>query len=80
VRGIWEEERRGRGKREGGSGMGGDREIEQRCTSGEWGAGGSHQKVPATRKARGSQDPKGMRLVEMPNKREGEPVETISRC
>jgi len=31
------------------------------------------------RKARGSQDPTGMRLAEMPNKGEGEPVETISR-
>jgi hypothetical protein len=29
--------------------------------------------------ARDSQDPTGMRLAEMPNKGEGEPIETISR-
>ena len=39
---------------------------------------GSHQKIPDTKKARGSQDPKGMKLAEMSNKGEGEPVETIS--
>jgi hypothetical protein len=41
--------------------------------------GGSHQQVPDARKARGLQDQTGMILVEMPNKEEGEPVETISR-
>jgi hypothetical protein len=41
--------------------------------------GGSHKQVPDARKARGSQDPTGMRLAEMPNKGEGEPVKTISR-
>jgi hypothetical protein len=30
-------------------------------------------------KARDTQDPMGMKLAEMPNKREGEPVETIFR-
>jgi hypothetical protein len=38
-----------------------------------------YQQVPDSRKARGSQDLTGMRLVEMPNKGEGEPVETIPR-
>ena len=47
----------------------GDRELE-----------GSHQKVPDARKARGSQDPTGMTLAEIPNKGEGEPEEIISRC
>jgi hypothetical protein len=41
--------------------------------------GGSHQNVPGASKARGSQDPTGMRLAEMPNKGEGELVETISK-
>jgi len=40
---------------------------------------GSHQQVPDARKARGSQHPVGMRLAEMPNKAEGETVETIAR-
>ena len=39
--------------------------------------GGSHQKVPDARKARGSQDP--MTLAEIPNKGERKPVETIFR-
>jgi hypothetical protein len=85
---TWEEERRRRGKREGGRIRFRRRqgkctvvqEIEQRCVAvrdGElW---GSHQKVPDARKARGSQDPTGMTLVEIPNKGEREPVETISR-
>jgi hypothetical protein len=41
--------------------------------------GGSHQNVPDARKARDSQDPTEMTLAEIPNKGEGEPVETISR-
>jgi hypothetical protein len=45
------------------------------CNNGGWGTGVSNQKVPDSRKARGSQDPTGMRLVEMPNKGEGEPVD-----
>jgi hypothetical protein len=43
------------------------------------GAGGSHQQVPDVRKARSSQDLTGVRLAEMPNKGDGEPLETISR-
>ena len=39
--------------------------------------GVNNQKVTGTRKARGSQDPVVMRLAEMPNKGEGEPVGTI---
>jgi hypothetical protein len=39
----------------------------------------SYQQVPDAKKARGSQDLRGMRLAEMPNKGEGEPLETISR-
>ena len=49
------------------------------CSNREWGTGGSHQKVPDARKARVFQDPKGLRLAEMPNKGEGESVENISR-
>ena len=48
-------------------------------SNGGWGTGGSHQQVPDARKARGSQDPTGMRLAEMPNKGEGEPVEILSK-
>jgi hypothetical protein len=34
-----------------------DQKIEQRCVAmGDWELGGSHQKVPDPRKARGSQD------------------------
>ena len=40
---------------------------------------GNNQKVPDARKARGSQDSMGMTLAEILPKREGEPVETISR-
>jgi hypothetical protein len=40
---------------------------------------GGHQKVPDARKARASQGPTGMTLVEIPNRGEGEFVETISR-
>jgi hypothetical protein len=39
----------------------------------------SHLKVPDARKPRGSRDTMGMRLAEMPNKWEAEPVGTISR-
>jgi hypothetical protein len=48
------------------------------CSNGEWGTGGSNQKVPDARKARASQDPTGMTLAKIPYKGEGEPVETIS--
>jgi hypothetical protein len=48
------------------------------CSSGVWGTEGSHKKVPDAREARGSQDPTGMTLAEIPNKGEREPVETIS--
>ena len=41
-------------------------------SSGGWGIGGSHQKVPDTRKARGFQDPMRMTLAEIPNKGERE--------
>jgi hypothetical protein len=37
------------------------------------------QKVPDARKARGPQNPMGMILAEIPNKREREPVETMWR-
>jgi hypothetical protein len=46
---------------------------------GNWGTGGSYQKVPGARKARGSQDRMRMTLTEILNKGEKEPVETISR-
>jgi hypothetical protein len=36
-------------------------------------------KVPDASKARGSQNPMGMTLAEIPNKGERKPVETISR-
>ena len=49
------------------------------CSNGGWGARVSHQKVPDDRKARVSQNPKGMRIAEMTNKGEGELVETIFR-
>jgi len=39
---------------------------------------GSHRKVPDTRDPRGSQDPTGRTLAEIPNKGEIELVETIS--
>jgi hypothetical protein len=38
-----------------------------------------YKKIPDARKARGSQEPTGMTLAEIPKKGEGEPVETISR-
>jgi hypothetical protein len=41
------------------------------------GTGGSHQKIPDHRKARGSQDLKRI-LAEIPNKGEREPLVTIS--
>lgn len=40
---------------------------------------GNHQQVPDARKVRSSQNPTEMRLAEMLNKGEGEPLETISR-
>jgi hypothetical protein len=55
-------------------------EIEQRCVAmGNGETVGSNQKVPEARKARISQDPKGMTLTEIPHKGWEEPVETISR-
>ena len=39
-------------------------------SSGRWRTGDSHQKVPDARKARCSQDPKGMKLAEIHNKGE----------
>jgi hypothetical protein len=57
-----------------------DQEIEQMCVAmGDGERGGSNQKVPDNRKARASQDQPGMRLAEMPNKAEREPVENIAR-
>ena len=42
--------------------------------------GGENSTIESpTGKTRGSQDSKGIRLAEMPNKGEGEPVEAISR-
>jgi hypothetical protein len=38
------------------------------CSNGGWEAGGSNQKVPDARKARASQDPMSMTLVETPTK------------
>jgi hypothetical protein len=49
------------------------------CSSDRWGTGGSHKKVPVAREARGSQDPMGITLAEIPNKSKREPVEAISR-
>ena len=47
-------------------------EIEQRlCSNGEWGTGGSNQKVPDASKARASQDFKGMTLTEILPQRGG---------
>jgi hypothetical protein len=40
---------------------------------------GSHQKVPNTSKARSSQDPTGITLVEIHNKGVQEPIEAIWR-
>jgi hypothetical protein len=49
------------------------------CSNGDGEQGVSYQKVPDAMKARGSQDLPRMRLVKMPNKEKGEPVQTISR-
>jgi hypothetical protein len=55
-------------------------EFEQMCAAmGYWGTGGSNHKVPDARKARTSQDPPGKTLPKIPNKGEGESVQTISR-
>jgi hypothetical protein len=43
------------------------------------GGRGTGQKVPDARKGRGSQEPTGMALADIPNKDEGEPVETLFR-
>ena len=54
--------------------------IEQRCVAvWAWETGGSHYKVPGGRKARGSQDPVGITLAEIPNQGDRESVETICR-
>jgi len=42
------------------------------CSNGGWGTGHSYQKVPDARKARSSQDAKGMRLAGMPRKGKGD--------
>jgi hypothetical protein len=47
------------------------------CSNGEWGTGDNHQQVINVRKARGYQNTTGMRLAEISNKGEREPVETI---
>lgn len=44
------------------------------------GKGDRHQQFPDVRKARASQDSVRIRFAEMPNKREGEAIETIFRC
>ena len=44
---------------------------------GEQGVATRQSQIP--RKARGSQDSMGVTLAEIPNKGEGEPVETLSR-
>jgi hypothetical protein len=73
---------RGREKRRGvkrgaGSGMGGDGgdaqsgNLKEGCTTRGWGARDSNWKVPYVRKARGSQNPTGMILAEIPHKGEG---------
>jgi hypothetical protein len=49
------------------------------CSNGRWGTEGSPQQIPDARKARGSQNPTGMILAEMPNTGVGELVKTISR-
>jgi hypothetical protein len=38
------------------------------CSNGEWGIGGSNQKIPDARKAKASQDPTGMTLADIPHK------------
>ena len=54
--------------------------FEQRCVAmRDEQVGISNDKMPGARKARDSQDLTGMRLAEMPNKGEAEPVENISR-
>ena len=53
--------------------------IEQRCVALGIGNRGNQQKVPDVKKARGSQDPMGITLAEIPNKGEREPVETLWR-
>jgi hypothetical protein len=47
------------------------------CSNGEWGTGGSNQRVPDFRKSRDSQVPAGMTLAEILHKGKGEPVESI---
>jgi hypothetical protein len=44
-----------------------------------YGEPGSHQEVPDARKARGSYDPTGMRIAEIPKKGVGQPVEILPR-
>jgi hypothetical protein len=75
-RGGEEEKRRGQDQvwEEMGKMHRGSRNLTEVCSN-----GGSQQKVPDTRKARGSQDPTGMIVAEMPKKGEREPVETMWR-
>jgi hypothetical protein len=40
---------------------------------------GNHQQVPDARKARSSQDPTGMRLAELPNKGEGDHIQSLGK-
>ena len=65
----------------GGSGDGIHRVRKLNRAVYQWGIGGGgrHQQVPDARKARSSQDLTGVTLAEIPNKGEGEPVETITR-
>jgi hypothetical protein len=55
------------------------RDAREVCST-EWGMGdrGNHYRVPDHREVRGSQDPTGMTLAEIPNKGMTEPVEVIS--
>jgi hypothetical protein len=46
------------------------RKLSRYVAMGGWGTGSGHQKVPEARKARGSQDSTGMRLAEIPKRRE----------
>ena len=48
-------------------------------SNGGWGTVVNNQKGTDARKSRGSQDPKGMTLAEIPHNWAVEPVKTISR-
>lgn len=75
----------GGGKMGAGPGMARDsrevprvREIKRICNSVGFGTQGSHQKVPGAKEARGSEDPSGLTLAEIPNIGEIEPAEMTS--